>query len=100
MGFFDHCIDSGISCFAVADPHLDLDEFVMLERLMQLGGQSVGNPAVSDVNDRLEIVREKVHPVKTGVGDRTPMSSSNARRPKAGAHGPSINSVRCRSVIG
>ncbi len=57
-GFFDHCIDRGIACFTIADPHLDLDEFVMLKCLIQFGGQPGGYPAVTNVDDRLEVVRE------------------------------------------
>jgi len=58
MGFFDQIFDCGIARFAITDPHLDLDEFVMFKCLIQFSGQPGGNPAVTDVDDRLEVMRE------------------------------------------
>jgi len=57
-GFFYHRIDRSIARFVVPDSHLDLDEFVMLKCLIQFSGQPGGNPAITDVDDRLEVVRE------------------------------------------
>jgi len=57
-GFFDHRIDRSIARFAIADPHLDLDEFMMIKCLVQFGGQPGRNPTVTNVDDRLEGVRQ------------------------------------------
>jgi len=58
VGFFDHFIDRGMARIAIADAYFGFDEFVMLQCLVQFGGQPGGYPTGADVDDRFEVVCE------------------------------------------
>ena len=58
MGFCNHRIDRVIARAPICRPDPDLDEFVVLQGLMQFSGQPAGNSAVTDLDNRFQVVGE------------------------------------------
>lgn len=57
-----------ITRHAVTDPHADLDEFVVVERLDKFGEHGRRHPGLADVYARLEVVRSAAQEASLHLG--------------------------------